>query len=158
MEKPLVDNKYLLEKFPCKGGWTYAIIPEIIPDKKTPFGWVKVKGSIDTYEFNNSHLMPSGKGSLFLSVKSEVRKKIKKQAGDYVHIILYLDNEPLTIPEELLLCLQDDIDALQFFNTLSESEQSNYIKWIYSAKTDQTKVDRIANTLTKLCKHQKFTD
>ena len=39
-EKPLVNKKYLLEKFPCKMGWTY-------------------------------------------------------QAGDYVHVILYPDNEPL---------------------------------------------------------------
>ena len=44
-EKPLVDKKYLLEKFPCKGGWTYTIIPEILPDKNSPFSWVKVKGS-----------------------------------------------------------------------------------------------------------------
>jgi hypothetical protein len=27
MEKPLVNKEYLLEKFPGKGGWTYAAIP-----------------------------------------------------------------------------------------------------------------------------------
>ena len=27
--KPLVDKEYLLEKYPGKGGWTYARIPEI---------------------------------------------------------------------------------------------------------------------------------
>ena len=95
--KPLVDKKYLLEKFPGKGGWVYAIIPEIKPDKKSPFGWVKVKGSIDGFEINKYRLIPTGKeqgkGQLFLSVKSEIRKKIKKQEGDYVHIILYSDNE-----------------------------------------------------------------
>jgi uncharacterized protein YdeI (YjbR/CyaY-like superfamily) len=64
----------------------------------------------------------------------------------------------LEIPEELLLCLQDDAEALQFFNSLNESEQHNYVKWIYSTKTDQTKVDRIAKTLDKLSKHQKFTE
>jgi len=157
-EKPLVNKTYLLEKFPCKGGWTYTIIPEILPDKKAPFGWVKVKGSIDGFEIRKYHLMPSGQGTLMLFVKSEIRKKIKKQAGDYVHIVLYPDNEPLEIPEELLLCLQDDTEALQFFNSLNESEKHNYVKWIYSAKTDQTKVERIAKTLVKLSKHQKFTD
>ena len=96
-EKPLVDKEYLLEKYPGKGGWTYTIIPEILPDSKSPFGWVKVKGSIDGFEINKYHLLPTatGTGQLFLSVKSEIRKKIKKQAGDYVHIILYPDNEPL---------------------------------------------------------------
>jgi hypothetical protein len=157
-EKPLVNKEYLLEKFPCKGGWTYAAIPEIMPDKNAPFSWVKVKGSIDGVEINKYHLMPSGKGTLFLSVKADIRKKIKKEAGDYVHVILELDNEPLEVPEELLLCLQDDAEAWQFFNSLNESEQHNYVKWIYSAKTDQTKVDRIAKTLDRLSKNQKFAD
>jgi hypothetical protein len=33
MEKPLVNKKYKLQKFPGKGGWTYAMIPEIPQDK-----------------------------------------------------------------------------------------------------------------------------
>jgi len=161
-EKPLVDKEYLLEKLPGKYGWTFTVIPEILPDPNAPFSWVKVRGSIDGYEIKNYHLMPSGgempagKGHLFLAVKSEIRKKIKKQAGDYVHIILYPDNELLEVPEEFLLCLQDDAEALQFFNSLNESEQRHYIKWIYSAKTSQTKVDRIAKTIDKLSKHQKY--
>jgi len=158
MEKPLVDKEYLLEKFPCKSGWTYAAIPEILPDKNAPFSWVKVRGSIDGFEIDRYHLMPSGKGTLMLSVKAEIRKKIKKQAGDYVHVILYSVNEPLEVPEELLSCLQDDTEALLFFNSLNEIEQHNYVKWIYSAKTDKTKVDRIAKTLVSLSKHQKFAD
>jgi hypothetical protein len=100
-EKPLVDKEYLLEKLPGKYGWTYTVIPEILPDPNAPFSWVKVRGSIDGYEIKKYHLMPSGgempsgKGNLFLAVKSEIRKKIKKQAGDYVHIILYPDSEAL---------------------------------------------------------------
>ena len=158
MEKPLVNKTYLLEKFPEKGGWTYANLPEIPQDKHAPFGWVKVRGSIDGFEIKKYHLMPFGNGELFLPVKAEIRKKIKKQAGDYVHVILYLDNEPLEVPEELLLCLQDEPDALKFFNSLNESEQHNYVKWIYSAKTDETKVERIAKTVIRLSKGQKFTN
>lgn len=158
MEIPLIDKLYLLEKFPGKGGWTYAALPEVPQDKHTPFGWVKVKGSIDGFEIKKYHLMPYGNGELFLPVKAEIRKKIKKEAGDYVHIILYLDNEPLEVPEELLLCLQEEPEALRFFNLLNENEQYNYIKWIYSTKTDQTKVDRIAKTLDKLVKNLKYYD
>ena len=157
IEKPLVNKTCLLEKLSCKAAWTYAIIPEIPPAKKAPFGWVKVKGSIDGFEINKYHLMPSGEGTLMLFVKAEIRKKIKKQAGDVVHVILYPDNEPLEMPEELLLCLQDEPKALQFFNSLNENEQHRYVKWIYSAKTDQTKVDRIAKTITNLSKEEKFS-
>lgn len=157
-EKPLVDKEYLLEKFPGKCGWTFTIIPEILPDPNAPFSWVKVRGNIDGYEIKKYHLMPSGKGTLLFAVKSEIRKKIKKQAGDYVHIILYPDNEPMEIPGEFLLCLQDDSEALQFFNSLNESEQYNYVKWIYSAKTEQTRVDRIVKTLVRLSRRKKFAD
>lgn len=157
-EQPLVDKQYLLEKTPGKGGWTYAIISEIPQDKHAPFGWVKVKGSIDGFEIKKYHLMPMGNGELGLFVKAEIRKKIKKQAGDYVHIILYHDNEPLEVPKELLLCLQNEPEAWQFFSSLNENEQHNYVKWIYSAKTDQTKVDRIAKTLDRLSKRQTFAD
>jgi Uncharacterized protein conserved in bacteria len=151
---------YLLERFLGKGGWTFTIIPEIQPDKHSPFGWVRVKGSIDGYEIKNYHLLPTVKGDnrLFLSVKSEIRKAIKKEAGDYVHVILYPDNDPLEVPEELSLCLQDDAEALRFFNSLSNSEQNYYVKWIYSAKTEQTKVNRIAKTLDRLSKNLKFYD
>ncbi len=151
MKKPLVDKKYLLEKFSGKGGWTYTIIPEIPPDPEAPFGWVKVRGSIDGIEISDYHLMPflAGTGKLFLPVKADIRKKIKKQAGDHVHVILYPDNESPEIPEELLLCLQDEPAALRFFNSLNESEQRQYVRWIYAAKTEQTKVERIAKTLTR---------
>lgn len=77
-------------------------------------------------------------------------------AGDYVRIILYPDNDPQEIPEEFLLCLQDDAEALRFFNSLSESEQQKYVKWIYSAKTDQSKVDRMAKAIGMLASKEKM--
>ena len=148
--RPLVDKKYILEKISGKGGWTFARIPEILQDKKSPFGWVKVRGTIDGYEIRKYHLMPMGNGNLFLPVKAEIRKIINKKEGDTVHIILFKDNEPLEVPEEMLLCLEDEPQALTFFNKLTESEQKFYIQYIYSAKKEETKIDRLAKTINKL--------
>lgn len=156
--KPLIDKKCVLEKFHGKGGWTYARIPEIMQDKKAHFGWVKVRGSIDGYEIRKYHLMPMGNGKLFLPVKAEIRKKIKKEEGDKVHVILYSDNEPLEVPEEMLLCLRDEPAALKFFNSISESEQKFYMQWIYSAKKEETKVDRLAKTIDRLLNGLKMYD
>jgi hypothetical protein len=156
--KPLVNNKYLLERFPGKGGWTFARIPEMLQDKSKPFGWVKVRGSIDGYEIRKCHLMPMGDNKLFLPVKAEIRKKIQKKEGDYVYVILYPDNEPPDVPEEMMLCLQDEPSALTFFKTLSESEQNFYIQWIYSAKKEETKVDRLAKTVNRLMRGLKLYD
>ena len=154
--KPLVNKKYLLEKYPGKGGWTYARIPQIAPEKNNPFGWVKVKGTIDGYEIKQYHLMPMGNGNLFLPVKADIRKKIKKQEGDKVHVILYPDNDPLIIPDEMLLCLEDEPAAQRFFNSLSESEKKYYVNWIYDAKRFETKVRRLTKAIDRLAKGEKF--
>ncbi|MEA1785283.1 YdeI/OmpD-associated family protein [Arenibacter sp. GZD96] len=158
MATVLVDMEYRLEKFPGKGGWTYAQIPEILPDKNAPFGWVRVRGTIDDFEIKNYHLMPMGNGKLFLPVKADIRKKLRKQAGDYVHVTLYADNEPTEIPEALRLCLLEEPNALETFLGRTNGEQKAFIDWIYAAKTDTTKVNRIASTLRKLAKGQKLTN
>jgi hypothetical protein len=158
MQKPLINKKYRLEKFEGKGGWTFARIPEVLPSKKTTFGWLKVKGTIDGVQIKKYHLMPMGNGMLMLPVKAEIRKKIKKTTGDLVHIVLYPDHDPLEVPEELLLCLEDEPLALHFFNSLSESERKYYIQWIYSAKKEETKVNRLVKAINKLIQGKKMYD
>lgn len=155
MEKPLVDKDYLLQKFDFKGGWTYAEIPEI-PMPKTSFGMLKVKGKIDDYEFSNVRLMPLGNGNLFLALKLEIRKKIKRQAGDTVHITLYKDEEPMIIPEELILCMEYENGVLEKFESYSDGEKKAFIDWIYSAKAEETKADRIAKTIAMVQNDEKF--
>ncbi|WP_165045845.1 YdeI/OmpD-associated family protein [Dysgonomonas sp. ZJ709] len=155
IEKPLVDKDYLLQKFEGKGGWTYVEILEI-PMPKTSFGMLKVKGKIDDYEFSNVRLMPLGNGHLMLALKSEIRKKIKKQAGDTVRITLYEDNLPTEMPEELVLCMKYEDGVLEKFETYSDGEKKAFVNWIYSAKTEQTKVDRIAKTIIMIQSGEKF--
>ena len=148
-EPPLLKKRVQLEKVPGKGGWTYARIPEIPQDKKNPFGWRKVKGSIDGYEIKQYHLMPMGEGQLFLPVKASIRKSIKKEVGDWVEVVLFPDDaSPVT--EEFLLCLEDDPAALRNFKRLSESDQKKYIDWIYSAKKEEGRIERIARAIEKI--------
>lgn len=156
-EKPLVNDNYLLKKFSGKGGWTYAEIPEIIQNKQNPFGWVKVKGSIDSYELKQYKLMPMGEGRLFLPVKAAIRKKIKKKEGDYVHIILYSDESPLETPDEMIACFKnEDPSVYQTFQAFTEGERKAYIDWIYNAKTDNIKADRIAQMMEQVEKGLKL--
>jgi len=149
-QKPLVDQDYVLQKYPGKGGWTFAAIPEIQQDKHAWFGWVKVRGSIDGYEIANYHLMPMGNGTLFLPVKAEIRKKIGKQEGDSVHVVLYSEELPTVAADDFMLCLQDDPVTCENFSKLSAEEQKNITDWIYAARRDDLKVERIAQALDKL--------
>jgi hypothetical protein len=158
MEKPLVDKICQLKKIEGKGGWTYTEIPEVLQDKKAPFGWVQVRGTIDNFEIKQYKLMPMGNGQLFLPVKSEIRKKIKKEAGDWVQVILYPDNSPVEIPDEFLVCLMDAPDAYRFFQNLTDSNKKYYIDWILESKTLETKVNRMAKAIERLEKGLKMYD
>ena len=157
--QPLVNDDYLLQKFPGKGGWTYAEIPEVLQDKNNPFGWVKVRGTVDGFELKQYKLMPMGNGKLFLPIKAEIRKKTKKQAGDCVRIVLYADDSKLVIPEELLACFENEPqDVYHTFTNFTEGEQKAYIDWIYAAKKEETKAQRIAKMMAKLQLGLKFYD
>ncbi|MGM9510431.1 YdeI/OmpD-associated family protein [Larkinella sp. GY13] len=158
MEKPLVNGSYLLEKFQGKGGWTYAALPEVKPDKKAYFNWVKVNGTIDGYEIKNYSLMPMGNGKLFLAVKAEIRKQIGKKAGDWVEVVLYSAQAPVDTQKDLLLCLEDEPAAHQTFLSYTKAEQKAYVDWIDSAKSEETKIDRLAETINRLLRKQKFTE
>ncbi|GAB6123769.1 YdeI/OmpD-associated family protein [Dysgonomonas termitidis] len=157
VEKPLVNKDYILQKFEGKGGWTYAEITEI-PMPKTAFGMMKVMGKIDNYKFSNVRLLPLGNGHLFLAVNSELRRKIKKQSGDIVHIVLYEDNIPAEIPEELILCMKYEEGIFEKFETYSDGGKKAFIDWIYSAKTEQTKAERIAKTMIMIQNGERFYD
>ena len=158
-EKPLVDKEYLLQKYPGKGGWTYAAIPEIAQNKKAPFGWVQVKGFIDDYELKQYKLMPMGNGKLFLPVKAAIRKKIGKEAGDYVHVRLYLDESKLEIPEEILFCFENESQKIyKTFLSFTEGEQKAYIDWIFAAKKEETQIERIAKMMERLQKGLRLYD
>ena len=150
METPLVDKEYLLEKFPGKGGWTYALIPEIQPDKKAWFGLVKVRGSIDGFPLENCKLMPMGSGKLFLPVKAAIRKKIGKEAGDRVRIVLFAQNGVNNVREELVLCLEEEPAAFKHFQALPEVERQEMLDWISAAKSEDEKVNRMAQCIDKL--------
>lgn len=146
-ETPLVDKKYVVEKFQGKGGWTFVRIPEIVQQKKTAFGWLRVRGTIDDVEIKNYNLQSMGNGCLFLPLKAGIRKKINKKEGDVVRVVLYADPYPTKLPQELKLCLLDEPGAYESFLHYSSGAQQSAIEWIYSAKTDAIKVERIAKMI-----------
>ncbi len=149
--KPTVDDDIQLQKFCGKGGWTYAPIKEIRQNPQNPFGWVTVSGFIDDYELKQIKLMPMGEGQLFLPVKASIRQAIRKQAGDFVRVVLYLDNGKVEIPADILACFQEEpAQVLANFYQLPKSKQRFYLNWIASAKTETTKAKRIAEMLTLL--------
>jgi hypothetical protein len=143
----LVNKRIKLEKFPGKGGWTFCRLPDVAPDPHAHFGWIKVKGTIDDFEIRQYHLMPMGNGELFLPVRAEIRKKLKKGEGDTVKVVLYRDHEDVFIPEELQDCLRDDPDAENAFNMQPPDKQREIVTFIYALKNEQYRAERIASLM-----------
>lgn len=152
MDKPIVDKVAVMENFPGKGGWTFVQIPEVMQNKDNPFGWVKVRGFIDDYEINHYNLQPMGNGNLFLPVKSEIRKRIKKQSGDKVRVVLFIEDRPIDIPEEVLICLHDDPELHKKFMQSADGFKKRNLDKIKGAKTEETKAKRIIKLLNELQK------
>jgi hypothetical protein len=148
--RKIIEGAFFLERFQWKGGWTYIKIPiEILPSGKA-FGMLKVSGSIDNFEFEGKHLMPMGNGFLFMPISKPIRQAIGKEEGDQVIFKLYRDEIPASIPEELIACLEDDPGKLPVFMKLPEAEQKQWIEYIYSANSDESKADRIVKLLFEL--------
>ncbi len=155
---PLVDKDFLLEKFPGKGGWTYALIPDIPQNKKAHFGWVKVSGSIDGFPLKGYRLMPMGKGVLFLPVRAGIRRKIGKEAGDRVRIILFQDEMPAGVSGDIMDCFETEPpEALQTFRQLTEEEQQACLGWIGDARDEDARAERIAKMMDRLVQGKKFS-
>ena len=71
---------------------------------------------------------------------------------------MYADTSPIEIPVELLDCLKTEAFTCETFLTYSGGQQKEFIDWIYSAKTEREKIERIAEMLKKLVKKEKFSD
>ena len=137
-----------------KTGWHYIEIPADIADKILPGNkkTFRVKGKLDDYKITQIALLPMGGGNFIMALNAVMRKAIRKRKGAQVRVKLYLDETPLKLPADFIECLKDEPAAIKFFSGLAKSHQNYFGKWIESAKTDQTKAKRIAQSITALSK------
>ena len=143
---------------PGKGGWTYVAISEIPTSERLSMGHVRVRGTIDSYELKQFNLLPMKDGKMLLPLKAAVRKQIRKQEGDFLHVVLFPDDSPVIVPDEIMVCLLESPKAHHFFKSLSDSNKKYWIDWIEEAKKLETKAERIGKTIHLLENGRKFYD
>jgi hypothetical protein len=141
-----------------KTGWTYIEIPSDIahalkPGSKKSF---RVKGKLDEFPFSKVALLPMGDGKFIMPMNAAIRKGTGKKHGAMLRVKIQEDKTQLQLNKELMECLEDDADALEFFSHLTKSHQFYFSNWIETAKTDPTKVKRITQAVTALSKKMGF--
>ena len=157
----MVTFSALILKFGEQGektGWTYILIPAEKAKKLNP-GVKKiyrVKGRLDEFIIGKVALMPMGAGDFILPLNASMRKGIGKRKGAAVSVQLEVDHSTILPPAELMECLSDEPEALQYFNSLPQSHRNYFTKWIDSAKTDATKTKRIALVIKTMVRKMDF--
>ncbi len=114
-------------------------------------GQVKVQATFDGCEYRGS-LAKMGHNCHILGMTQKIRAEIGKKPGDTVHVILKKDDEPriVEIPEDFKQLLEENEQAMSFFDTLSYTNRKEYVQWIASAKKSETHEKRIKDTITML--------
>ncbi|HEY0245760.1 MAG TPA: YdeI/OmpD-associated family protein [Mucilaginibacter sp.] len=145
-----------------KTGWSYITIPadiaqQLKPGNKKSF---RVRGLLDGFAVKGMALMPMGGGSFIMALKAEVRKGIHKNAGAMLQVRIEEDtNYKIEIPDDLKECFDfEEPEASEFFNSLAKSHREYFIKWIDSAKTNETRAKRIINTVNAMLRKWSYSE
>ena len=143
-----------------KSGWSYIEVPEDIAQQlksgnKKSF---RVKGFLDMYKFDGIALLPMGEGHFIMALNADIRRRIRKSEGAMLMVKLEVDNEySIQTPEEVLECLNDDPESLEYFNSLAQSHRDYFIKWINSAKTEPTRANRIIQMINAMSQKMDYS-
>ena len=157
----MITFKAAIQQFDRQGektGWTYIALPrslalQLKPGNKKAF---RVKGSLDDHPIAGVSLLPMGEGDFILAVNQSMRKATGKRKGDTLRVRLEPDEQPFEVCPELLASLEDEPKAQVFFNGLAKGHQRYFSNWITSAKTEATRVKRLAQTVNAMAKGQDY--
>ena len=153
----------IVKRFQKKGektSWTYIDVPSTLAEQLKP-GCRKafrVSGLLDQHPIDRVALVPMGEGNFILAINATMRKVINKSPGMTITVQLKPDERELKPPSDFVICLKDEPEALTYFDTLAKSHQLYFGRWIDSAKTDATRIKRIAKAVSALAKRKGFPE
>ena len=119
-------------------------------DTKESFGkanLVPVWAEFDGEPYRGS-IANMGSGPCLIVVKS-IRDKIGKQAGDKVHVKVWLDTETRVVEptHDLAQAMAGHAEVRAAWETLAPSHRREYVQWIEGAKKPETRAKRVADAL-----------
>ena len=129
---------------------TYIEVP-IDVEKEFGAKRVKVKAKFNGEEYSGS-IVKMGLPCYIIGITKEIRNKIEKTYGDIIEVEIKKDEEErvVEVPKEFSNLLDNNIEAKEFYESLSYSNKRKYIQWITSSKKEETKIKRMDEAIIKL--------
>lgn len=123
-------------------------------------GQVKVKALFDGRVVYRGSLVKMGYPCHILGITQEVRLKLGKSPGDKIKVEIEQDLEVrvVIVPEDVKLILDGNPKAKKYFDSLSYTDQKEYIRWIETAQKEETRTRRIGIFIEKLSNRKRFID
>lgn len=152
-----------IERFGSMGektGWSYIRIPashaeRLKPGTRKSF---RVKGMLDGYAISAVALLPVGDGDFIMPLNAGMRRGIGKSKGASLTVRIVPDDTSYELNRDFMECLADDPGASEYFSTLARSMQNYFSKWIESEKTDNTRITRIAQSVSALSRRMNYSE
>lgn len=134
----------------------YVEIPFDVEKEYGTKGQVKIKALFEGHPYRGI-LSNMGTGCHILGIRKDIRQAIGKNIGDTISVELERDLEErvVAVPDDLKKAFAKSKKAEQFFNTLSFTNRKEYAVWITSAKKQETRDKRLAETIEKLLAEKK---
>ena len=134
------------------GGGAFVEVPF---DVEKEFGSKrpKVRATIEGVPYRGLLVRMGGEHHMLIVLKG-IREQIGKTFGDEINITVEPDTEPrlIEIPKDLAKEFKKEKDAKAFFDKLSYTHQKEYVTWINDAKREETRRNRITETIEMLKK------
>ena len=91
-------------------------------------------------------------GDFLIPVRKEVRDAAGIAAGDRIHVVMELDDQPraVEVPDDLAEALAADPEAKARFDALSFTHRREYVEAVTGAKRPETRARRIERTVEQL--------
>lgn len=108
-----------------------------------------VKGTINGVPFEGS--LGAKKGVFIMPLNKEIQSKTGATPGEKIKVVMEPGVAGLSdLPQDLLEALAPESRARAFFDGLSAFYRNQYVGWIESAKKDETRKQRIEQTVALL--------
>jgi hypothetical protein len=135
-----------------KGGtWSFFVLPRNASAKLPTRSMTTVRGTLNAAPFRAT-LAPDGNGSHWLKVSRKLREAARADVGDIVSLqIAPTGSEPSPrVPADLRKALAAAPKAGALWPTLTSIARRDWILWITSAKTPETRARRVRNACQML--------